>query len=144
MKTLDGEYSEERKARREESHRALIFVEDVPLVNGNECWAWVVEKSTHRVESPNPLYHRLIDRLEMKYPCLCDIKEEMWDSLGIWSDGPIRHRARFEALGLDVVESRVDEARPYILKVANDLGLYVFDMQAREVYYPAIDLILVD
>ncbi len=113
-------------------------------MNGDECWAWVVEKSAQKVDSPNPLYHRLIDRLEMKYPCLCDIDEELWELLGLWKDGPLRERVQFEALGLDIIDSRADEALPNILKVANDLGLYVFDMQAREVYYPAIDLILTD
>src|SRR5262245_55787430 len=93
------------------------------------AWKLMYEIAEAQPEGEVPqVFHQLIDRLTKRYPCICDLPDDEVDN-GVWSDGPLRNNATHAITELGIGFSRVEEAQPFVVQTANDLGLVVFDPQ---------------
>lgn len=83
---------------------------------------------------PSEDFLNLLKKIMEQYPCICDEQEDD-DRDFIWSNGPLLNNAGHDiaVLGLS---SGIDEAMPYIIKTANDMGFIVFDEQEGKIYRP--------
>ena len=84
--------------------------------------------------SPPQVFRNLIDRLTAKHPCICDLDDDVLDSLGVWSDGPLRNNIALKAPVLGMVYSRVDDVLPFLIGTARELGLTVFDWRTEQIH----------
>ena len=58
------------------------------------AWQWVARAAEEDDESPPAVFHTLIDQLTARYPCICDLDDDVVDEEGVWSDGPLRNNNR--------------------------------------------------
>ena len=94
-------------------------------------WEWFQSVADENVEVAAPIFHELIDRLTVRFPCICDLEDE---DDGVWSDGPLRGNIECRVPVLGMTYSRVDDVLPFLIQTANDLGLAVLDFQTCLLY----------
>jgi hypothetical protein len=105
-----------------------------PPVPADDCEAWgQLEGWIDELGQVPAVFHELLNRLTVRYPCLCDLPDERIDD-GVWSDGPLRHTLGHRVSILGIVYPRVEEVLPFLTRTANDLGLVVFDQQANMIH----------
>ncbi len=100
------------------------------------AWSWIEQMANEADVSPPDIFHDLIDRLTARFPCICDLDDDVVDELGVWSDGPLRNNIKLKAPVLGIVFSHVDEVLPFVIETANQLGLTVFDWQTKQIHQP--------
>jgi hypothetical protein len=105
----------------------------------NESQAWEIieqlEAEQGRCTTPGlPTIVEFLKRITSRYPDLMDIPDEQVDDLGVWTDGPMIASGPIEIVG--IVRDRVDEVQPFVISVANELGLVCYDMQINKLYLP--------
>lgn len=83
-------------------------------------------------QPPSAEFVELHRRLTERYPCICDDD----DSDSPWSDGPLINNFGQKVGGVGLQFPRVDEALPFVIKTATDLGFWVYDRQVSEVHLP--------
>jgi hypothetical protein len=115
------------------SYTITITRNDIPG-NDDVAWEYVQELIETDSGEPSDDFVNLLEKLMEKYPCICDDDADE-DAELIWSDGPLIDNAgeNVTTLGLS---SGIDDAIPYIVKVANELGFVVFDEQEEKIYRP--------
>lgn len=109
-----------------------------PPVPDDDAAAWSLMRDLAAHPSPGeapPVFHDLIDRLTARYPCLCALPDDQVDD-GAWSDGPLRNNVGPAVTVLGLASPRVEEVQPFVVAVANALGLVVFDEQQGKIYRP--------
>lgn len=117
------------------SYNVAVASEPIPEEKA-EAWSWIGVAAESDDPSPPKIFHDLIDRLTARYPCICDLDDDVVDELGVWSDGPLRNNIMRKAPVLGIVHARVDEVLPFLIKTANSLGLTVFDWATETIYRP--------
>jgi hypothetical protein len=73
---------------------------------------------------------RLYDRLTLKFPCI------MEDPNSPWADGPLINDFGDKLATVGVIVSRMEEALPFVIETATDMGFTVFDAGAEEIFRP--------
>ncbi|MFO0952454.1 MAG: hypothetical protein U0835_15160 [Isosphaeraceae bacterium] len=117
------------------SYGLVILQPPVPEDDAS-AWRFVHDLLERSPEGEVPsVFHTLIDRLTERYPCICDLPDDLVDD-GVWSDGPLRDNAGHAFTHLGVSWPRVDEVRPFVVETANALGLVVFDEQLARIDRP--------
>ena len=119
------------------SYNIAIGKPPIPL-DDKAAWEWVDEMADVDDDSPPVVFHTLIDVLTERYPCICDLSDDVVDEEGVWSDGPLRNNINLKAPVLGIVYSRVDEVLPFLVEKANSLGLAVFDWGGETIYRPTV------
>jgi len=76
-----------------------------------------------RFEPPSARLAELYRRLTMVHPCICE------DSRGPWSDGPLINNFGRHAATLGISYSRVGEVLAFLIRTANEMGMWVLDPQ---------------
>jgi hypothetical protein len=115
------------------SYTIAIVTEPIPA--GDRA-AWAAVQRLIDAEGPAPaVFKELHDRLTAKYPCGCTVPDDQVDEV-LWSDGPLWNNFGHRAAVLGMVYSKVEEGLPFVVKMANDLGLTVFDWVGPRIYRP--------
>ncbi len=84
---------------------------------------------------PNPaIFNELIEKLTVRYPCICDLPDDTVDE-GVWSDGPLRRQSYHRTIVLGL-SRKIEEVMPFVIKTANGLGLTVLNWQTGEIHRP--------
>jgi hypothetical protein len=86
------------------SYTVSITRNNVPAQN-RQAWQYLdglFEKESGPAASD---YILLIDQLREKYPCICDLPDDLVDE-GVWSDGPLVNNAGKDITTLGVVYSK--------------------------------------
>jgi hypothetical protein len=112
-----------------------VAVCTAPVPEDDEA-AWAKLDDFINAKGPIPeVFKSLHDRLTSRYPCICSLPEKDVDE-GVWSDGPLWNNFGHRAAVLGMVFSRVEEALPFLVDTANELGLTVFDWGGPSIYRP--------
>jgi hypothetical protein len=117
------------------SYTVVILLQPVPE-DDVAAWKFLRELAERSPagEVP-PTFHRLIDQLTARYPCICDLPGDHVDGAA-WSDGPLRNNAGHAMTVLGLALDRVEEVQPWVVEIAKKLGLVVFDEQVGRIYRP--------
>jgi hypothetical protein len=112
----------------------IVFTRNKIPTDDNDAWDYVQELIDEDSGEPSDDFVGLLKKLMKRYPCICDDPVDDEAEL-IWSDGPLLNNAgkNVTVLGLS---SCIEEAIPYIVKVANKSGFVVFDEQEEKIYRP--------
>ncbi|KAI9133165.1 hypothetical protein [Acaryochloris sp. CCMEE 5410] len=117
------------------SYNVAVALKPIPS-NEQDAWEWVNRMAELDNDSPPQVFHDLIDVLTSRYPCICNLDDELVDVQGVWSDGPLRDNITLVAPVLGIVYSKVDEVLPFLIETANSLELTVFDWNTEKIYRP--------
>ena len=109
----------------------------LPPIASDSKTAWDELNGLLDAEGPTPdEFRELHKRLTARYPCICDLPDELIDE-GVWSDGPLISNFGHRAASLGIVYSRVADVLPYLIQTANALGMVVFDCAAHTIFRPS-------
>jgi hypothetical protein len=115
------------------SYNVAICPQPIP---SSDAQAWQELDDLIKAQGQPPaVFRELYERLTAKYPCICTLGDDEVDD-GIWSDGPLWNNFGHRAAVLGMVYSRLEEALPFLVKTANDLGLVVFDWGGPSIFRP--------
>jgi hypothetical protein len=89
-----------------------------------------VEASGEPFVPPSPRMRELHQRLTARYPCITV------DDGGPWSDGPLINNFGRDIATLGISYSRVEEVLPFLVRAANEMGLWVLDCQDEVLHLP--------
>jgi hypothetical protein len=95
--------------------------------------ALVSARATH--ERPHPTFVAVHRELTARFPCLCDLPDDLVDD-GVWSDGPLINNFGERQAVIGFVYSAVETVLPFVIQVANNHGITVFDWQTGVVHRP--------
>jgi hypothetical protein len=114
----------------------VIEITHVPVASVDEdAWEQLEtlreEEEAHEYgEPPSEPLRRLYDRLTLKFPCI------MEDPNSPWADGPLINDFGDKLATVGVIVSRMEEALPFVIETATDMGFTVFDAGAEEIFRP--------
>ena len=115
------------------SYNVAICPQPIPT---SDAQAWQeLDALINTQGQPPEVFRELYERLTAKYPCICTLSDDEVDD-GVWSDGPLWNNFGHRAAVLGMVYSRVEEALPFLVKTATDLGLVVFDWAGPTIVRP--------
>jgi hypothetical protein len=107
-----------------------------PPIPADDVSAWNALDSLIEAQGATPeVFKELHDRLTAKYPCICALSDDQVDE-GVWSDGPLWNNFGHRAAVLGMIYPRVEEVLPFLVRIANALGLAVFDWGGPTIYRP--------
>jgi hypothetical protein len=89
------------------------------------------EEEAHEYGAPpsKPL-RRLYDRLSLRFPCILE------DANSPWADGPLINNFGDQLATVGLIVSRMEDALPFVIETATDMGFTVFDAGAEEIFRP--------
>ena len=104
-----------------------IWEEPIPtsLEHAGELIAELIRAP--KTAEPNPKYVEAAERLTAKYPFEQDLGVDPEGE--VWSDGPLMPRRGDRIWGVGLLSQSASEVQPFVVTVANQLGLVVYDMQ---------------
>lgn len=117
------------------AYKVAITVSPAPA-DDEQAWDWVTALAKVVDNSPVQVFHRLVDQLLAHYPCYSLLLAQGRQKESVWSDGPLRNNIERLAPVIGIREDRVDEALPFLIDRANQLGLTVFDPQTEMIHRP--------
>lgn len=85
------------------------------------------------IEELSPLMLRFYQEISHIYPCLCELSDDEIDD-SVWCDGPLMNNFMTKVPVIGFVYSKVDEALPVVIRLANNLGISVLDWQQGIVF----------
>jgi len=111
-----------------------IWEEPIPtsLEHAGELIAELIRAP--KTAEPNPKYVEAAERLTAKYPFEQDLGVDPEGE--VWSDGPLMPRRGDRIWGVGLLSQSASEVQPFVVTVANQLGLVVYDMQIGRAYLP--------
>lgn len=108
----------------------------LPPVASTDQAAWQELDPILDEEGPaSPQFVELHARLTKRFPCICDLTEELVDD-GVWSDGPLIDNFGPRGAVLGVSYSRVEDVLPFVITTANQMGMAVFDWGTEKIHRP--------
>ena len=111
-----------------------IWEEPIPtsLEHAGELIAELIRAP--KTAEPNPKYVEAAERLTAKYPFEQDLGVDPEGE--VWSDGPLMPRRGGRIWGVGLLSQYASEVQPFVVTVANQLGLVVYAMQIGRAYLP--------
>ena len=86
-------------------------------------------------EQPHPTFVAVHAELTARFPCICDLPDDLVDD-GVWSDGPLINNFGERQAVIGFVYSAVATVLPFVIEVATKHGVTVFDWQTGTVHRP--------
>lgn len=116
------------------SYTVTITRNDIPN-DDKQAWDYIETLYAAESEKSSPDFVNLIEKLTEKYPCICDLPDDLVDD-GVWSDGPLVNNAGDKITTIGVVYSQVENVIPFVIETANRMGFVVFDGQTGSIARP--------
>ncbi|WP_193014537.1 MULTISPECIES: hypothetical protein [Gammaproteobacteria] len=114
------------------SYNVALF--DFPIPSDFEKACDVFEQNEDdETVNISPLMLSFYHAISQIFPCICDLSDEEEED-GIWCDGPLRNNFEAKIPVIGFVYSKVDEALPIVIKIANEMGISVLDWQQERVF----------
>lgn len=99
----------------------------------SEAWEALGElRDSEDFDEPGTHFLALYEKLVAKYPCITTPEGEN----SPWSDGPLLNNFGQKHAILGISFSRVQDALPFIIQTANEMGFTVFDPQDEKIHRP--------
>ena len=117
------------------SYNFAILAHPIPD-SDQEAWELMDELTERDVDEALPIFHKLVDKLTERHPCICDLSDDEVNELGVWSDGPLRNNIFQESPVLGLASHRAGEILPFVIETANALGLALLDFQTETIHRP--------
>ena len=92
-------------------------------------------------EQPHPTFVAVHAELTARFPCICDLPDDLVDE-GVWSDGPLINNFGAQQAVIGFMFSSVETVLPFVIEVARKHRITVFDWQTETIHRPS-DLVLV-
>jgi hypothetical protein len=113
----------------------FVTITSLPLPdNDEEAWDRLVEidqANEGTFGTPGPEMEKLYRRLSERFPCIIDAPESPW------SDGPLRNNFGRDMATVGISNSRVEEALPFVIETATEMGCTVLDGTDERIHRPA-------
>jgi hypothetical protein len=110
------------------SYNIDITSEPVPD-DDEEAWEMLETLRDLPDSSPGQHFIPLYEKLTARYPCIMEPNED-----SPWSDGPLINNFGQKHALLGLIYQAVDDALPFIIQTANEMGFTVFDEQQDEIH----------
>ena len=104
------------------------------LPHGFEAAAREVESLARQADPEPAVFGELMERLTARYPCLCDLPDDLVDD-SPWASGPLRRSEYRRSITLGL-SRQIEDVLPFVIETANSLGLTVLDWQTGEIHRP--------
>lgn len=88
-------------------------------------------------KKPSVQFVKYINVLTETFTCLTKAPDNEWE-INVWSDGPVINNAGTNISTLAFVFSKVKKVLPLAIKVAQGMGLYLYDPQTEKIHKPGI------
>ena len=113
-----------------------IVTSDIPY-DDEDAWLLLEElreeDDQHEYgDPPSPELAELCRRLTARYPCITETD----DPASPWADGPLINNFGDKMATLGIVTSRMEEALPFVIETATEMGFTVFDAGDETIHRP--------
>jgi hypothetical protein len=112
----------------------VVTITSLPLPdNDDEAWDRLVEidqANEGTFGTPGAEMEKLYHRLSERFPCIIDAPDSPW------SDGPLRNNFGRHMAAVGISYSRVEEALPFVIETATQMGCTVLDGTDETIHRP--------
>lgn len=114
------------------SYNIALF--DFPIPNDFEKACEYFEKyEDEDIQELSPSMLHFYQEISYLYPCLCELPDDEIDD-SVWCDGPLINNFMTKIPVIGFVYSKVDEALPVVIELANKMGISILDWQQGTVF----------